>query len=377
MGEQLEKKPEDIVAESAYFDAKWYAEKYHIAQEEAAGHYLNEGWKLGYDPSDQFSTLEYLHRRCDIVDSGINPLLHCELKGKKFWRKFKRVTEKCDLEGFGLEIGPYFNPICPKSRGYRVEILDCADRDTLYRQGLQDPNVGDKVKRIEPVDYIWSGEDYRELIGSKERYDYIIASHVIEHTTDLVGFLEQCAALLKENGILSLVIPDKRYCFDFFRENSSLSKVIDKYMAKDKSRHSKGTLAETTANSVMTNYDKLLESDEYRPMEVYTSQTPNYKIMKSILEEDEYKGKYIDEHEWVFTPASFRILVNDLQGFDLIRNLAEAAFYPTYMGCNEFFISFRKVATPKIDVPAWLARKTMLRCERLQEDIDFYRNIKI
>lgn len=65
-----EKQPEDIIAESAYFDAQWYREKYHITQGDPAAHYLNEGWKLGFDPSERFSTSEYLRRRCDIVDSG-------------------------------------------------------------------------------------------------------------------------------------------------------------------------------------------------------------------------------------------------------------------------------------------------------------------
>ncbi len=367
--QQEETRPEEVIAGSAYFDGKWYAEKYHITQEDPAAHYLNEGWKLGFDPSEGFSTSEYLRRRCDIIEAEINPLLHYELEGKAFWDRFKRITAECDLEGFGLEIAPYFNPTCPKSRGYHVEILDCMDQDSLRRQGERDPNVGRRAKRVEAVDYIWSGEDYRELIGAEERYDYIIASHVIEHTTDLAGFLEQCAALLKENGVLSLAIPDKRYCFDFFWEDSSPSKVIDKYMANDKSRHSKGSVIEVWANAVKRNQEIYAGDSEYRPKDAFTVKALQYKRLQPILEKDEY----LDVHEWVFTPASFRILVNDLQEIGLIENLSEAAFHPTEGKSHEFFISFRKTAVPdQTDASARLARRTMLRHERLQEDIDFY-----
>lgn len=369
--EQEQRQTEDIIAESAYFDAQWYTEKYHITEKNAAAHYLNVGWKAGFDPSKQFSTSEYLRRRCDIVDSGMNPLLHYELQGKIFWDRFKRITAKCNLEGFGLEIAPYFNPTCPKSRGYHVEILDCVDQDTLRKRGINDPNVGRRIKRVEPVDYIWSGEDYRELIGDEARYDYIIASHVIEHITDLAGFLEQCAALLKENGVLSLAIPDKRYCFDFFRENSSLSKVIDKYMAKDKSRHSTGTIIEANINSVRQDQEIYAGKSGYWPKDAFTFFHFDYEQLRPILKKD----KYIDIHGWVFTPASFRILVNDLQEIGLIQDLSEVAFYPTDAGSCEFFVSFRKKAPSQADASFRKERRTALRYERLQEDIDFYKKL--
>ena len=40
---------------------------------------------------------------------------------------------------------------------------------------------------------------------------------MIEHTPDLIAFLADCDAVLKDTGVLSLVIPDKRYSFDRFR----------------------------------------------------------------------------------------------------------------------------------------------------------------
>lgn len=70
------------------------------------------------------------------------------------------------------------------------------------------------------------------MIGKADCYDWIIASHVIERVPDLISYLQQCEALLKSDGILSLVIPDKRYCFDYFSSSSSTENMLDAYAEK-------------------------------------------------------------------------------------------------------------------------------------------------
>src|SRR5690606_33473322 len=116
-----------------------------------------------------------------------------------------------DRDGRGLEIGPSHNPVAPKREGFRVEVVDHADRATLvgkYR------GHGVDVDLIEDVDFVWSGESYAELTGKSSHYDWIIASHVIEHVPDLVGFVKACAEVLHDGGVLALAVPDKRFCFD-------------------------------------------------------------------------------------------------------------------------------------------------------------------
>jgi len=45
----------------------------------------------------------------------------------------------------------------------------------------------------------------------------------------LISFLQQCEALLKPASVLSSVVPDKRYCFDYFSSGSSTGNVFDAY----------------------------------------------------------------------------------------------------------------------------------------------------
>lgn len=128
------------------------------------------------------------------------------------------IKRNLKLDGLELEIGPWCSPICPKSEGYQIQILDCASKEELQYQ-LQQLNSHSQSlyeeKNIEEVDYVWSGEKYAGLTGKQNYYDYIIASHVIEHTVDLISFFNDCSDIIKTNGILSLAIPDKRYEFDF------------------------------------------------------------------------------------------------------------------------------------------------------------------
>ena len=117
-------------------------------------------------------------------------------------------------DGLGLEIGAGCSPIAPKKQGFRVHVLDHCDKEALIEKYR--PH-GIAVENIEEVDFVWDGRPYGELIGRRHVYDWIIASHVLEHTTDLIGFLNDCDSLLKEGGVLSLAVPDKRYSFDHFR----------------------------------------------------------------------------------------------------------------------------------------------------------------
>ena len=84
---------ENTIKNSKYFDASWYAETYHV--EEPIKHYLSDGWKQGYNPSTEFSTLSYLAFNYDVRKSNMNPLLHFERFGKyeKKMRLFKESIE--------------------------------------------------------------------------------------------------------------------------------------------------------------------------------------------------------------------------------------------------------------------------------------------
>ena len=125
------------------------------------------------------------------------------------------LTSMLDLSGVGLEVGPSHNPLVSKASGARIETVDHTDQAGLVKKYANDPNVD--VTKIEPVDYVSDGRPISEVIKKSKFYDYIIASHVIEHTTNPLGFFRDCYLLLKDSGVLVLAVTDRRYCFDCFR----------------------------------------------------------------------------------------------------------------------------------------------------------------
>lgn len=94
--------PLTVIRRSSFFDSQWYKDRYGI-DSDPAKHYLNEGWKLGYNPSDRFSSKDYLINNPDLKD--VNPLLHYEVfgrfEGRRAFvpaREFKKTGDSVKIE---------------------------------------------------------------------------------------------------------------------------------------------------------------------------------------------------------------------------------------------------------------------------------------
>jgi predicted SAM-dependent methyltransferase len=254
--------------------------------------------------------------------------------------------------GLGLEIGPSHNPIAPKKKGFNVHILDHASAAEL-RNKYQGHGVN--LDNIEDVDFVWRGGPLQELIGNTSCYDWIIASHVIEHVPDLISFLQQCKALLKPDGILSLVIPDKRYCFDYFSPISSTGDVLDAYNEK-RIKPSHGQIFDHVANASKRKGSIAWSPDAHGGAD---------EIMHDIAQAQSIWNRrissegYVDVHCWRFTPASFRLLISDLLALGLIDLEIKAEFDTA--GC-EFYVSLGA----KSDAPMKLNRLAALQRIKLE-----------
>lgn len=250
-----------------------------------------------------------------------------------------RILGVVDRHGLGLEIGPSHSPIAPKREGYRVDVIDHHDRAGLVAKYREH---GVDLDAIEEVDYVWNGTSYAELTGHSRHYDWIIASHVIEHVPDLGGFVNDCDELLREGGVLSLAVPDKRFCFDRLRPLTSIAQVIDAQLGKRRN-HSAGAVAEYFLDVVKLNgaiswnisFDSGPRSSG---IEFLHGSADARRGMRTIIERD----GYLDIHAWCFTPSSFRLLIEDLFELGLIA-LREKSFHQTEG--NEFFIALARDGT--------------------------------
>lgn len=243
----------------------------------------------------------------------------------------ERLLQHVNRQGRGIEIGPSHSPVAPKRDGFDVRIID-----TLDQAGLRAKYATHAVDRdrIEAVDYVWTGQRYADLVPPPHAFDWIIASHVIEHTPDLIAFLNDCAALLAPEGVLSLAIPDKRYCFDRFRPTSALAHVLDAHL-RGATHHSPGSIAEFMLNAVSRGGSIAWSPEAAGEFKALCS----LEEVAAHFREARTAPSGLDVHAWCFTPASFRLLVRDLNALGLIA-LREVASHPT--DASEFYVTLGK-----------------------------------
>ena len=237
--------------------------------------------------------------------------------------RFNIITGPLNLSGHGLEIGPSWRPLLPKAKGYDVRVADHLDQAGLIaKYGQLRP-----IDAIEPVDYVLTGPRLTDTID--ERFDWIVASHVLEHTVCLVTFLRDAETLLRPDAILSLAVPDRRYCLDRFRERTSLGRVIDVFRA-DPAVHSEGSVLEYCLTVVTKG--EMISWD--------ATHVGTFRQRHTLEEARELAAiaasKYVDLHNWVFTPNHLRLMLVDLRALGFI-GLREVAFHETVDA--EFYIA--------------------------------------
>lgn len=207
-----------------------------------------------------------------------------------------------------LEIGPSYNPIVSKSQGYNVKIVDHCDKKTLVAKYEK---FGVDTSQVEDVDYITT--DISD-IQDKNSFDIIFASHLIEHTPNLIKFLRDATELLDANGKLVLLVPDRQATFDFFRPVSTPGAVIDAYEL-NRTKHI-GTLFDHylyfSKSGDQLAWNPLTEEKLPELQHGNDEALEQYSAVKE-------KNEYVDAHSWVFTPESFELIINEINKLGLIE----------------------------------------------------------
>jgi SAM-dependent methyltransferase len=231
-----------------------------------------------------------------------------------------------------LEVGPSFNPLAPKSEGWDVITVDHTDQAGLIEK--YSVHVSVDTSKIEVVDYVWQGGALLDAIPPELHgtFDAVIASHVIEHTTDVVGFLNSAEALTKPDGVIVLAIPDKRVCFDFYRPISTTGEALVAHRAGLGRHDAKAHFDNGVYTAIKGQSPGWFRSDT-RPLTFNASIASAFDFMKRAE-----AAEYIDAHHWVFVPASFELLILELSFLGLVNLRVEQT---TMAEATEFFAWLR------------------------------------
>lgn len=228
-----------------------------------------------------------------------------------------------------LEIGPYNAPTLKRSEFPNVKYMDVftseqiqADQ-TRYTHTIEIPDV---------IDIVCDPEQ-RPSFTTNLKFDFIYSAHNIEHYPDIVYHLNEMARLA--NGMHSkyfITVPDKRYCFDCYQNESNFTEMIDAYL-EERRVHTFGSYLRHTVFATHNNiYGHWMGDHGEDPRRIPISINYATDIRSKIDNaRNERQRKFADIHAWYFTSDSFLYNINMLNALGLQPWHVDAVTPPQHM----------------------------------------------
>lgn len=249
-------------------------------------------------------------------------------------------------DSIGIEIGPLCWPLIRREDGAKVIYIDHTDTPGLRQKYKDDAHV--VVKEIVDVDAVWGKHTLHEAVGG-QYFDYVVASHVVEHVPDLVTWLRELAAVLKPTGEVRLAVPDRRFTFDYFRRESRLQEVLLSYITRTRVPHPYSLLDYCLSAADVPTADAWRGRIDRRHVKPHHTWEGAMHLARDAFE----NGAYHDIHCWAFTPKSFARLLSDLCRIGLLDFACEN-FCDTRQNEFEFFVTLRRSNDHKHIAESWL-----------------------
>lgn len=183
------------------------------------------------------------------------------------------------------------------------------------------------------VDYVISRE--RKLQDQiADRFDYVIACHVVEHVPNLIGYINDLGSLLKPSGggVIFLAIPDKRATTDATRPSTTIERVLMQHY--EDTRY-------PTLEHIMEFHCHSIAHD--------TGRTPPIEEAYRFAVENHQSG-LADAHCNVWKDDEFHHQVQLLVEGNFLPGLAIAAFEPKPDLFNEFVIVLKASSRAPMEV---------------------------
>jgi SAM-dependent methyltransferase len=264
-----------------------------------------------------------------------------------------RAASLTDMgRGTGLEIGPLDSPIALRT-AYDVRYIDVVDTAGLRDKYRDDPNV--VTEEIVEVDYALQGSDglirpLAEVVRDAAPFDWAVASHVIEHVPDLIGWLTEIAEVITDGGRLVLMVPDRRFSFDVRRPQTTMGQILQAHTMAD------------TVPSERAVFDHFRSYVDVPTPDLWAGASGHsYPLVFTLDHAREMrdlavgKGQYVDSHVWMFTPSVFVEQIIELGNLGLCDFVVDQVI-PTRHNEVEFYASLQRLPRGLAPEPLAAAR---------------------
>jgi hypothetical protein len=219
-----------------------------------------------------------------------------------------------------LEIGALDNPIFRKDEG-GVYFADFFTQEELRLAHQNNP--ARMSSNIVPVDYVLRGRTLSQAVT--QRVDLTIASHVIEHVPDVIGWLGEIHSVSR---YLYLSVPDRRHTFDYFKPCTD---------AVDWIRWHDEKLDKPSYYQILRHlyYHASLKHGDSWAANIPDDHLLRFTMRDAMRSARELSETYTDVHCSIFTADSFRRIFRDLRDTGLVP-WSIAAISDVQQGDNEF-----------------------------------------
>ncbi len=251
-----------------------------------------------------------------------------------------------NMEGTGLEVAPYFNPAIDADK-YDVRYTDYISTKEILSKAKDNP--GAVGKKIPHINFVWKpGKALSECVNENIKFDYALASHVIEHVPNTIGWLNHILETMKNGALLALAVPDRRRTMDYYRRETTLAELIGNWV----NNPAIPTPTQVFDFLSQSFYDNRTEENNFQMLDV--KNIPFEKIDRHYSDEQALSfaamtyndNHYLDVHCTVWTPDTFVEVFNRVVDLDIMNVKLSTPIVAHDR--DEFIIHMEKLGEPRL-----------------------------
>jgi hypothetical protein len=162
-----------------------------------------------------------------------------------------------------------------------------------------------------------------------------------------VGWLNTVFGIMPVGGVIALVLPLKEYCFDVFRQDTTVAQMVDLWFRKP-DNPVPYQIYDFLSNSVSDGFKNAVDDS---PATSMLGCTKDYTIHQAMdfCRHVWYNNSYLDVHCSVFSPDTLPNYLEELVNLGLLN--CKVVFCEASEAGVEFYVHLQKLGEPRYAFP--------------------------
>jgi hypothetical protein len=252
------------------------------------------------------------------------------------------ALEGLNTGGIGLEVAPYFDAFLLKSQ-FNVLYTDYISNEEIIAKSALNPDVHNS--EIPLIDFVWKpGDRFKHSCPDGVMFDYAVASHVMEHVPNPVGWLNEILEVVNVGGKIVLFLPDRHHTFDYFRNETQFCDLVNLWIEQPSVPTPLQVLDFMT--NCFAHYADVKWGADGAPIDTKRPYTDVDAINTAV--NVHVNGSYTDIHCTVYNPNTVKALFERIA----LHGLMNVSVSDIHVEHGEFLMILTKLGEPERMPPA-------------------------